>query len=122
MHESRVFLNDWLNADSATLARQFGIDSGRLAGVELLLASYAKDAYSGEAFVLFRLGRELFEINASHASTDGMEGQWEPEETLVAALRHRLQHGRLGLRENGENLFANELAFLLAELEAEGFR
>ena len=44
------------------------------------------------------------------------------EETLVAALKYRLERGRLGSAEGGINVFADELRFLLAELEAEGFR
>lgn len=122
MHESGLFLNEWRHAGPDTLLQQFGIGSKSIEGIEFLLGSYTHDAYSGEAFVLYRRGGMLFEVNASHASTDGMEGQWEPEETLVAALRHRLLHGRLGVDEAGNNLFAEELAFLLAVLDAEGFR
>jgi hypothetical protein len=37
------------------------------------------------------------------------------------ALEFRLEKGRLGLRSDGKNLFADELRFLLAELKANGF-
>ena len=122
MHENDLFLNEWQDAGTATLAEQFGLNPDLFSEIEVLLASYSRDAYCGEAFVLFRQGSTLFEINASHDSTDGMEEQWEPEETLVAALRYRLEKGRLGSGREGVNLFADELGFLLAELEADGFR
>lgn len=122
MYEKELYLNGWQGADSDTLIEQFEISADGLTGCDILLASYSRDAYCGEAFVLFRQGDKLFEVNASHDSTDGIGGQWEPEETLVAALHYRLQRGRLGRQQDGSNLFAAELAFLLAALEAEGFR
>jgi hypothetical protein len=119
MHEREIFLNEWKGQDCEALARAFGIDPRRLEDVELLLASYSRSVWGGEAFVLLCRDRRLYEVNASHDSQGGMEGQWEPEETLVEALRHRLEKGRLGRDEAGESLFADELGFLLLELEAE---
>ncbi len=103
------------------IKRAFNLTDSRLTGINLLLASYSRDAFCGEAFVLFRQGRALYEVNASHDSSDCMDGQWEPEETLLMALEFRLEKGRLGLRTDGKNLFADELRFLLAELKANGF-
>lgn len=122
MHESELFLNDWADGDLRVLAEQFAVPLETLRRVEILLASYCRDAFCGEAFVLFCKDGQLYEVNASHDSSDGMMGQWEPEETLVEALRYRLENGRLGSLEGGLNLFADELRFLLLELEAEGFR
>ncbi|PLY16627.1 MAG: hypothetical protein C0631_03255 [Sedimenticola sp.] len=122
MHESGLFLNDWKDADNQVLIEQFAIPAAELQGIEILLASYCRDAFYGEAFVLFSRDGRLYEVNASHDSSDGMTGQWEPEETLIEALRYRLENGRLGSHEDGCNLFADELRFLLFELEADGFR
>lgn len=112
------FLHDWQGCDCAALAAQFGISERELADARILLASYVRDACCGEAFVLFRRHGRLYEVNASHNSVGGLEGQWEPEETLIEALRYRLQRGRLGCDADGSSLFVDELCFLLAELEA----
>ncbi|MCG8428695.1 MAG: hypothetical protein MI754_15175 [Chromatiales bacterium] len=122
MHESGLFLNDWQGKDARVLIERFAITRRDLGDVEILLASYSSDAFCGEAFVLFKKGDRLYEVNASHDSSDGMVGQWEPEETMVAALRYRLENGHLGSPEGGLNLFVDELRFLLVELEADGFR
>ncbi|OOZ37498.1 hypothetical protein [Solemya velesiana gill symbiont] len=122
MDKKGLFLNDWHEGGLAELKQAFGIADHDLHGAEVLLASYARDAYCGEAFVLMRRAGALFEVNASHDSVDGFEGQWEPEDTFIAALRYRMERGRLGSPEGGINEFADELRFLLAELEAAGYR
>lgn len=121
MESKTQFLNDWEDGGVEVIKRAFRIGDESLSGIDLLLASYSRDAFCGEAFVLFRRGMSLYEVNASHDSSDGMDGQWEPEETLLMALEFRLERGRLGLRNDGKNLFADELRFLLAELKANGF-
>ncbi len=89
------------------------LESDRWKGIdEVLLASYTYEDYSGDAFVLFRKGDKLYEVNGGHCSCYGLEGQWEPEDTNVEALRHRLEKGELGYEGWGEykhNVFANEL-------------
>ena len=119
MYEKRIFLNNWQGKDESALKQAFALSDRDLSGVEILLASYTRINYCGEAFVLFLRDRILYEVNASHDSVDGFAGQWEPEDTLVEALQYRLNNGRLGHSETGDNLFANELRFLLAELERE---
>jgi len=64
---------------------------------ELLFAGYWCE-YDGHAFVLFRRRGRLYEVNGSHCSCMGLEGQWEPEETTKKALLYRLDHGTLGVR------------------------
>jgi hypothetical protein len=56
---------------------------------EFLFAAYTYEDYSGSAFVLFRKDGKLFEVNGSHCSCYGLEGQWEPEETSKEALLKR---------------------------------
>lgn len=119
MHEHDIYLNDWSGSGKDRLKKAFGIGDRELEGVEILLASYTRDDFHGEAFVLFRRQGVLFEVNASHNSSDGLEGQWEPEDTLIEALRYRLEKGCLGSPDGGINLFADELLFLLTELEFE---
>ncbi len=63
---------------------------------KILLAWYGMGDYEGSAFVLFEKDGELYEVNGSHCSCYGLEGQWDPEKTSVAELRHRITEGRLG--------------------------
>ena len=112
---SAVYLHDFGGIDD--VASEFGERPDTFEGVEILLASYSQANYEGDAFVLFRKGGELFEVNASHCSCYGLEGQWEPEPTTVAALRHRLDNGRLGTDSWAGNEFADELRAVLAAMD-----
>jgi len=96
----------------------------RWQGVDVLLASYGTEDYGGDAFVLFRRDGKLYEVNGSHCSCYGLgsqsysgdrDTQWEPEETTVEALRHRLEKGAIGTGYNG-NEYANELRTVLDAL------
>jgi hypothetical protein len=60
---------------------------------EILLAWYGSGDYAGSSCVLYRLGRTLYEVNGSHCSCNGVEGQWEPEETTTTALKMRTFSG-----------------------------
>ena len=116
-YQDNTFLNEWHDGDVELLKKEFGLLGCELANATILLASYIHDELGGEAFVLFRQDGILYEINASHDSVGLVTGQWEPEETFVKALRHRLEQGRLGRGTGDDNLFADELRFLLIELE-----
>lgn len=59
-------------------------------GAVLLFAYYTDEDYSGSAFAVFEAADgALWEINGSHCSCYGLEGQWQPEQTTTAALRMR---------------------------------
>ena len=73
----------------ADMVRDFELTSEKLEGVEILYACYDGGGYDGEAHVIFRKEGKLYEVNASHCSCCGLEGQWRPEETVVAALLMR---------------------------------
>ena len=77
--------------------------------INILFASYGTDNYSGDAFVLFERDGKLFEVNGSHCSCYGLEGQFDAEETTIEALRHRLVEGKMGQDDYSGNEFANEL-------------
>jgi len=70
--------------------RDFEIDTD-LNDRNILFASYATEAYEGSAFVLFKRDKKLYEVNGSHCSCYGLEGQWEPEETSWDALAMRIK-------------------------------
>ena len=63
--------------------------------INILIAIYELPAYEGYAFVLFEKDGQLFEVNGSHCSCYGLEGQWEPEETTLEALKYRIENGTL---------------------------
>ena len=57
---------------------------------EIIFASYHVDGYEGGAFVLFWRDGQLYEVNSSHCSCNGLE--WDPEPTTWAALAARRFH------------------------------
>ena len=77
--------------------------------IHILFASYGQDNYSGDAFVLAVVEGKLYEVNGSHCSCYGLEGQWELEETTIEALVHRLIEGKLGVDDYSDNEFHEEL-------------
>ena len=96
---SGPYLNDWAEkgwqdkiGEDAMLA-DFQIDKSALEGCEVLVASYTYENYSGSAYVLYRKGRQLFEVEGGHCSCYGLEGQWEPSKTNKTLLKHRLTKG-----------------------------
>ena len=89
-----VFLGAW--EDEEDLKRDFALNDDELKGAFILLASYDCEAYEGSAFVLFEREGKIYEVNGSHCSCYGLEDMWDPEETSVDALVHRVKEGRLG--------------------------
>ena len=85
--------------------------------VEILLASYGTPSYEGYAFVLFKRDGKLYEVNGSHCSCYGLEGQWNPEATSAKELLKRVDEGHLGAAGYGDNPFANELREVLISLD-----
>jgi hypothetical protein len=77
--------------------------------VNILFASYGQDNYTGDAWVLFENNGKLYEVNGSHCSCYGLEGQWSPEETTLEAIEHRLVKGEMGRDNYSDNEFAQEL-------------
>lgn len=56
---------------------------------QILYASYEAEGYEGYSYALFERDGKLYEVNGSHCSCHGLEGQWSPEETTWAALAIR---------------------------------
>ena len=111
-----MYLNEWKDGGLGEMEIDFKIDDAALAGATVLLASYGQGCYEGDAFVLFERDGKLYEVNGGHCSCYGLEGQWEPEETTVEALRHRIEKGALGKAGCCDNEFANELRAVLDAL------
>lgn len=87
--------------------------------IQILIAWYGYGSYCGNCFVLFKKDGKLYEVNASHCSCNGIEGQWSPEETTVATLRmRRFDNGEC----DGNEEFVKTLGPILDKLESEGFK
>lgn len=71
---------------------------------EIVIACYNQQSYDGDAFVLYRRDGRLYEVNGSHCSCYGLEGQWKPEETTAAALK--MQKNSYGARGCAEVVVA----------------
>lgn len=126
-----ITLHDWSGCDKYGILRDFleyddRESKGKMKellgeGNKILFATYTYENYSGDAFVLIQNKEgKLFEVNGSHCSCYGLEGQWDPEEVSVKDLRYRIENGRLGVSgwdEYKQNVFAKELLEVLAEYE-----
>lgn len=81
--------------------------------INILFAFYGYEDYEGEAFILYENGGKLYEVNGGHCSCYGLEGQWEPEETSLKALEHRILKGKLGEDYYSGSAFKTELVEFL---------
>lgn len=128
-----ILLNNWTNCSVKDVFEEFDEmrwsnysentektpieEKPEFKNAEILLASYGTPSYEGYAFVLFIREGKLYEVNASHCSCHGLEGQWSPEETTIEELEHRIRKGDLGRGNWDENPFAFELLDVLNELK-----
>lgn len=71
------------------IIKEFAAPEDALDGASVLLAYYKYEDYSGDALVIFEKDGKLYEVNGGHCSCNGLEGQWEPEETTWGALAMR---------------------------------
>lgn len=78
-----------LFTDNASIISQYNAPEDALKGATVYLAWYRYEDYSGSSLVVFKSNGKLYEVNGSHCSCNGLEGQWEPEETSWKALKMR---------------------------------
>jgi|SRR5579859_830434 len=86
--EVNPFLTNFKDVDDI-VSNYEGRSKEDLEGANILLAWYGYGSCCGSSFVLYEKNGKLYEVNGSHCSCMGLEGQWEPEETLWAALAMR---------------------------------
>lgn len=77
------------------IATDWYISTDMLKDCKILYSNYTYEGYSGFGFVIFRRDGKLYEVNGSHCSCYGLEGQWDEEETSKEALLHRLTEGHM---------------------------
>jgi hypothetical protein len=82
-----VYLDLFTDKDSILHAYEAPADA--LKGAVVYLAWYKYEDYSGSSLVIFKQNGKLYEVNGGHCSCNGLEGQWEPEETSWKALGMR---------------------------------
>jgi len=80
-------------------------------GIEFIYASYDVEGYEGYAHVIYRLNGKLYEVNGSHCSCYGLEGQWSPEENDLAALLLRPNVADAA-KANLKELYKNLIVFI----------
>lgn len=68
---------------------QYAAAEDALDGAIIHLAWYGYGSYCGKSLVIFEKNGVLYEVNGFHCSCNGLEGQWEPEETSWSALKMR---------------------------------
>jgi hypothetical protein len=95
------YLGDFGWSVSQDVLASFSASSDALKGCRVFVACYRDTDYSGSAYVLYASGKTLYEVHGSHCSCYGLEGQWEPEDTTIESLEHRLKHGDLDVRMGG---------------------
>jgi hypothetical protein len=78
-----------LFTDKASILSAYEAPAEALKGAIIYLAWYQYEDYSGRSLVIYKQNGKLFEVNGSHCSCNGLEGQWEPEETSWKALGMR---------------------------------
>jgi hypothetical protein len=71
------------------IIEQFDAPKNALTDAKIYLAWYGYGDYCGYSLVVFEKDGKLWEVNGSHCSCSGLEGQWEPEETSWDALNMR---------------------------------
>jgi len=109
-----VYLNDWKGKIDVIGDFDDMTESiKKWENINILFASYSRANYSGNAWVLFEQDGKLYEVNGSHCSCYGLEGQWEPEEVSLKELEHRLLEGTWGEDNYSENNFKQELCTFL---------
>lgn len=123
-----IYLHIWNSKEDMIASFENEYDKDKLtqeqkdkyAHVDVLLASYGCDNYTGDAFVLFRNNKDgqLYENHGSHCSCFGLEDQWDEESTNIESLRKRVNEGSLGSDHYSDNVFKNELIKVLDELES----
>ena len=69
----------------------YSIKEDDIKDYDILFAYYTYQNYEGESLVILRdkSNGKLYEVNGSHCSCYGLEGQWELEETNIEALMKR---------------------------------
>lgn len=70
----------------------FEVSPAEREGVHFIYAQYECESYEGAAGGLFIRDGRFYLFTGSHCSCYGLEGQWDPEEITLAAMRHYIDN------------------------------
>ena len=103
IQQEPVFLHNWKHAfdvlssfSSSVSCAKYKEFADSLKDTTLLFCTYSFGSYDGSAWVLLTKDGKLYEVNGGHCSCYGLEGQWEPEEVTLEAIKHRIENGSFG--------------------------
>ena len=82
-----MYIEKFENNDD--IINQYHAPKDALDGATVHLAWYGYGDYCGRSLVVFEKDGQLYEVNGSHCSCNGLEEQWEPETTNWEALANR---------------------------------
>jgi hypothetical protein len=85
----RRYFGAWDNLDGIKADFEEAGLSGFPVDAAIVFACYGISGYEGTALVVYEHDGQLFEVNGSHCSCYGLEGQWSLEPTSRAALAMR---------------------------------
>lgn len=77
------------------IADMFSAFQATQSGEDIIYCQNEGGMYEEWCWIVFEKDGKLYEVNASHCSCYGYEGQWEPELTDIESLRLRLNKGSL---------------------------
>lgn len=80
-----MFLGNWNTDKDVYSSFQTDINPNN----NILFAAYEYIYYSGNAIVIFERDSKLYEVHGSHCSCNGLEGQWNEEDTTWEAIATR---------------------------------
>ena len=86
-----IYIQEFTNNED--VISKYSAPPNAVENAEVLLAWYGYGDYCGSSFVLFKKEGKLYEVNGSHCSCYGLEGQWQPEETNKESLYLRATEG-----------------------------
>jgi hypothetical protein len=106
------------------IANEFQISRRVILKFNILVWSYKLGNYEGEAVLILQEKESggLYEVNASHCSCFGLEGQFDLEPTSIEELDFRIRNNSdYGLeKDEFEHSFRNRLIAVLEELKKGG--
>lgn len=73
------------------VASSYQVGDGVLDNFDILFAYYNYEDYNGYSWIVGIRSGKLYEVNGSHCSCYGLEGQWYEEETTSDSVNHRFK-------------------------------
>jgi hypothetical protein len=99
--------------NAGDVCKEFSISE---VGGTIIFAAYEYEDYSGSAEVVYVSKGKFYHVSGGHCSCYGLEGQWEPEEMPLVALRHIGENSSYGMISQMKAEFLGSLDGVLNRL------